>query len=144
MTTTLLAQWSLVFLCFSMAGALGGGLYEHVVLTPLWSTSPPSSFSVIQPGTGVPLQRFWIPIHSAITIFLLLSLFLTWKCPPVRRLLLIGSASYLVMRTWSGLFFIPDMLAFQKIALDSAPSTEDSRRESRAGHTGAGLENRST
>ena len=30
-----LARWSLVLLCFSMAGAFGGGLYEHVVLTPL-------------------------------------------------------------------------------------------------------------
>ena len=38
-----LARWSLIVLCFSMAGAFGGGLYEHVVLTPLWSRSPPSS-----------------------------------------------------------------------------------------------------
>ena len=26
------AQWSLMLLCFSMAGAMGGGLYEHMVL----------------------------------------------------------------------------------------------------------------
>jgi hypothetical protein len=49
-----LARWSLIVLCFSMAGAFGGGLYEHVVLTPLWSRSPPSSFSIIQRGTGRP------------------------------------------------------------------------------------------
>ena len=53
-----MAQWSLILLCFSMAAALGGGFYESIVLTPLWSKSPPSSFSIIQPGTGVPLQRF--------------------------------------------------------------------------------------
>src|SRR5919106_5356573 len=52
-----LAKSSLILLCFSMAGAIGGGLYEQIVLTPLWSGSPPSSFSIIQPGTGVPLQR---------------------------------------------------------------------------------------
>jgi hypothetical protein len=34
------------------------------VLVPLWSASPPSSFAVIQPGTGVPRQRFWIPIRE--------------------------------------------------------------------------------
>jgi hypothetical protein len=75
--TAILTRWSLVFLCCSMAGAIGGGLFEHIVLTPLWSAYPPSSFFVIQPGTGVPLQRFWIPVHSAITVFLLVSAFLT-------------------------------------------------------------------
>jgi len=52
-----LARWSLIVLCFSMAGAFGGGLYEHVVLTPLGNRSPPSSFSIIQRGTGIPGSR---------------------------------------------------------------------------------------
>jgi len=129
-----LAQWSLILLCFSMAGAFGGGLYEHIVLTPIWSASPPSSFSIIQRRTGVPLQRFWVPVHVAITVFILLSLFLTWNEVTVRRLLLIGLASYVVMRAWSGLFFIREMLAFQKIPLDSAPSPELSARVARWTH----------
>jgi len=112
----------------SMAGAFGGGLYEHIVLTPLWSASPPKSFSIIQPGTGVSLQRFWIPIHAAITIFILLTLFLTWNDVRIRQLLLIALASYVVMRVWSGLFFIREMLNFQKIPLDSPPSAELSTR----------------
>jgi hypothetical protein len=123
-----LAKWSLILLCFSMAGAIGGGLFEHIVLIPLWSASPPSSFSIIQPGTGVPLQNFWIPVHIAITIFIFLSLFLSWKEPKVRRLLLLGLCSYIVMRVWSGFFFIREMLAFQKIPLDSPPSAELSAR----------------
>src|SRR5881396_1228116 len=52
-----LAEWSVILLCFSMAAAIGGGLYEHLVLMPIWTASPPSSFAIIQPGTGVPLQR---------------------------------------------------------------------------------------
>jgi hypothetical protein len=44
-----------------MAGSFGGGLYEHIVLMPIWSASPPSSFRIIQRGTGVLLQRFWYP-----------------------------------------------------------------------------------
>ena len=128
---TNLAQWSLILLCFSMAGAFGGGLYEHIVLTPIWSASPPSSFSVIQRGTGVPLQRFWIPVHTAITIFIVLTLFLTWNDVTVRRLLLMGVASYMIMRVWSALFFIREMLAFQKIPPNSAPSAELSARVAR-------------
>jgi hypothetical protein len=124
----IVASWSLMLLCFSMAAALGGGLYESIVLMPLWSKSPPSSFAIIQPGTGVPLQRFWIPVHVAITLCLIVALVLTWGEPTVRRLLLLALVSYLVMRVWSGLFFIPEMLAFQKVPLDAAPSTALSAR----------------
>jgi hypothetical protein len=126
-----LAEWSVMLLCLSMALAIGGGLYEHMVLTPLWSASPPSSFAIIQPGTGVPLQKFWIPVHTAITVFLILSLVLTWRQMEVRRLLLIGLSSYIVMRVWSGLYFIREMLAFQQISLDSPPSAELSARVAR-------------
>jgi hypothetical protein len=62
---------------------------------------------------------------------MLLTLFSTWNDITVRRLLLIGLASYVVMRVWSGLFFIREMLAFQKIPVDSAPSAELSARVTR-------------
>lgn|SRR5690606_33729280 len=127
----MLSKWSLILLCFSFAAALGGGLYEHIVLAPIWSKSPPSSFSIIQPDTGVPLQRFWIPVHAAITLFVLSSLVLTWRDTIVRRFLLVALASYVVMRAWSGLYFIPEMLDFQKVPVDSAPSAELSARVSR-------------
>jgi hypothetical protein len=127
----LVAQGSLLLLCVSMAAALGGGFYESFVLIPLWSKSPPSSFAIIQPGTGVPLQRFWIPVHVAITLCLLLALVMTWGEPTVRCLLLVALGSYIVMRVWSGLFFIPEMLAFQKVPLDEAPSVALSARVSR-------------
>jgi hypothetical protein len=117
-----------MLLCLSMASAVGGGLYEHLVLTPLWSASPPASFAIIQPGTGVPLQQFWMPVHAAITLSLILSLALTWRQVEVRRLLLIGLGSYIVMRGWSGLFFIREMLALQQVPLDSPPSAALSAR----------------
>src|SRR5262249_5892004 len=118
------AEWSLILLCFSMAAAIGGGLYEGMVLTPLWKKSPPASFFLIQPNTGVPLQRFWIPVHIAITVFIVAALALTWSEVPVRRFLVIGFGSYIVMRVWSALYFIPEMLAFQKIPLNEPPSAE--------------------
>lgn len=118
----ILAQLSLILLNFLIATMIGGGFYEHIVLTPLWKVSPPSSFAVIQPKTGVPLQRFWIPVHIAITVFLLAAVFLTWGNGTVRLLLLVTLISYVMMRVWSALYFIPEMLAFQKISLDSTPT----------------------
>ena len=125
------AQWSLMLLCFSMAGAVGGGLFEHIVLIPLWAASPPSSFAMIQPGTGVPLRAFWIPVHVAITVSLLVSLVLAWKERKARRFLLIGLGSSVIMRVWSGLFFIPEMLAFQKVPLEAPASLELTARVAR-------------
>ena len=90
--------------------------------------SPPASFSVIQPNTGVPLQRFWIPVHLAITVFVVAPLVLTFSEAAVRRFLLIGLGSYFVMRVWSGVYFIREMLTFQKIPLDAPPSPELSAR----------------
>src|SRR5690349_9024464 len=77
---------SVILLCFAMAAVIGGGIYESVVLAPICRKSPPASFSIIQPGTGIPLQRFWIPVHVdvAIALFGLLPLRSTWNCSPVR------------------------------------------------------------
>jgi hypothetical protein len=86
--------------------------------------NPPASFSIIQEGNGVPLQRFWVPVHIAITLTLLLAIILNWSQPARRNLILIGIGCYVVMRVWSGFYFIPEMLSFQKIPLDSAPTTE--------------------
>ena len=83
----MVAQGSLILLCYSIAAAIGGGLYEHIVLTPVWSKSPPSSFSIIQPTTGVPLQRFWIPVHASITLFIILSLVMTWSDIPIAEVI---------------------------------------------------------
>ena len=40
-----IAKWSLILLCFSLAAAIGGGIYESTVLIPMWSKSPPSSLA---------------------------------------------------------------------------------------------------
>lgn len=124
----ILAKWSLILLCLAMAGAVGGGFYESILVMPLWSASPPSSFAIIQPETGVLLQDFWIPVHTAITIFVVSSLILAWKEADTRKFLLIGLVSYAIMRIWSAFFFIPEMLEFQKTPLGSPASAELSAR----------------
>ena len=56
------------------------------------------------------------------------ALVLTFSEAAVRRFLLIGLGSYFVMRVWSGVYFIREMLTFQKIPLDAPPSPELSAR----------------
>ena len=70
-------------------------------------------------------------MHAAITLFIILSLMMTSSDMTVRRLLLVALVCYIVMRVWSFLFFIPEMLAFQNVPIDSAPSAELAARVSR-------------
>jgi hypothetical protein len=116
------ANLALLFACFSVALAVGGGFYESTVVMPLWSAQPPASFAVIQKGSGIPLQRFWIPVHTLITIALIASLIANWSYADRIRSIIIGLVSYVVMRVWSFAYFIPEMLRFQNISLD-APRT---------------------
>ena len=134
------AQWSLILLCFSMAAAIGGGFYESIVLTPLWSNSPPSSFSIIQPGTGVPLQRFWIPVHVAITLFILLALVLTWGEPTVRHLLLAPWSPISSCACGAACFSSLRCSHFSRY-LWMRPHPRPCRRGSPGGHFGRGSEN---
>ncbi|MCU1275000.1 MAG: hypothetical protein JWO48_2431 [Bryobacterales bacterium] len=117
-----IADLMLLFACFSVALAVGGGIYESMVVMPQWSAQPPASFAIIQKGTGVPLQRFWIPVHILITIGLLGSLITNWNYADRKRLIIVALISYLVMRAWSFAYFIPEMLRFQDVPLDQPPT----------------------
>ena len=118
----MIADLTLLFACFSVALAVGGGIYESIVINPLWSAQPPASFAIIQKGTGVPLQRFWIPVHTLITIVLVASLITNWNYAERRKLIVIALLSYVVMRAWSFAYFIPEMLRFQTVPLDQPQS----------------------
>jgi hypothetical protein len=114
----------LLFASMGVALMLGGGIYESVVICPQWRANPPASFRIIQQSTGVPLQRFWIPVHVAITVLMIGAVTSNWGYSQRRDLLLIGAGSYIVMRLWSAVYFIPEMLCFQKVPLESAATPE--------------------
>jgi len=72
-----------------------------IVLIRQWSAQPPASFAFIQKGAGVPLQRFWIPVHTLITIGVVASLIVELESRPRRSLVIAALISNAVMRAWS-------------------------------------------
>src|SRR5580700_6692071 len=73
------------------AVALGGGLYETLLVDPVWPRNP----AVIQPRRGgLDRKRFWGPVHG---------LFVAALC------------AHLVARAWSFAYFIPWALRFEKM-----------------------------
>ena len=91
--------------------SLGGGLYEVLVLDPVWPGRP----AIIQARYGgVSRRRFWIPVHTAFEVALIAAVVIGWGHPDVRTPLLIALACHAVMRVWSLVDFIPKAVAFEK------------------------------
>lgn len=96
---------------FLACASIGGGLYEFLVLDPVWPNRP----AIIQPRNGgVSRRRFWIPVHTAFELALIVALIACWEIYDVRTALLIALASHLVMRVWSLVDFVPKAVAFEK------------------------------
>jgi hypothetical protein len=90
---------------------LGGGLYEFLVVDPVWPKRP----GIIQPRNGgVSRARFWVPVHTAFEVLLIATLVLAWRDDDVRTALLVALVSHAMMRTWSLVDFVPKAVAFEK------------------------------
>lgn len=90
---------------------LGGGVYEVLVLDPVWPQRP----AIVQPRLGgVSRRRFWIPAHSVLEVVFVVALIVSWSQPHVRTALLVAIASHLIVRVWSLVDLIPKAVAFEK------------------------------
>lgn len=113
-TSILLVALTTLLACVS----LGGGLYEALVLDPVWPGRP----AIVQPRHGgVSRRRFWIPAHTLFEIVLVVTLVVTWDQSSVRTAVLVALASHAVMRLWSLIDFVPKAVGFEK----SDPATID-------------------
>lgn len=91
--------------------SLGGGLYEALVLDPVWPGRP----AIVQSRHGgVSRRRFWIPVHAAFEVTLVAAVVVAWGHPDVRTPLLVALACHVAMRVWSFADFIPKAVAFEK------------------------------
>jgi hypothetical protein len=107
---------------------LGGGLYEFLVLDPVWPKRP----AIIQSRNGgVSRRRFWIPAHTAFELVLIVTVVLTWGQRDVRVALLVALVSHLVMRAWSLVDFIPKAVRYERAdpaTIDRVEATRWTRR----------------
>ena len=93
--------------------SLGGGIFEHAVIDRAWPNNP----AIIQPAQGgVKRVWFWLPVHVAFELCLVVALFIGWGASDVRQALLIALISHAAMRIWSAFDHIPKALAFERAA----------------------------
>jgi hypothetical protein len=111
-------------LCALVLGAigLGGGVYETLVVDPVWPDNP----AIIRRGRGgISRARFWAPAHSLYELALLISLWMVWSVTVARWWTIAALAIHLAARAWSFAYFIPRALRFEKLG----ELTEEQRRE---------------
>lgn len=119
---------SSVVFCLAIASSLGlislgGGLYEFLVIDPVWPRRP----DIIQPNRGgISRKNFWIPAHTAFELTLIVAVVMAWSPPEVRSWLLVALISHAVMRVWSLVDFVPKALAFERA--DPSNVTESAAR----------------
>lgn len=118
----------LAVVVFLACAQLGGGIYEHLVLDPVWPGRP----AIVQPRNGgVSRRRFWIPAHAAFEVALIAAVISAWGHSGVRTALLVAVASHVVMRIWSFADLIPKAVSFEKddpAAIERAAAERWTRR----------------
>jgi Domain of unknown function (DUF1772) len=99
-------QIPLWFFVLSASILTGGGIFEHVVLTPLWSGSPPESVTGWQYGG---IQRKFFIIFSPLYYLCSLALIIAswWMPQQQRKWALVAGLSGIAIGFATFLFFIP-------------------------------------
>ena len=85
---------------------MGGGLFEHLVLTPLWAGSPPES--VTQWPHGVIQGRFFGIVSPLCFLLSLALIIVSWWMPPrQRKWALVAGLTLIIMGISTFAFFLP-------------------------------------
>ena len=94
------------------AVGLGGGLYETLLVDPVWPRNP----AMIQPSRGgLDRKRFWGPVHGLFEIALLVSAWTAWSEAGARPWIIAALTAHFAARAWSFAYFIPRALRFEKM-----------------------------
>ncbi len=91
--------------------ALGGAIYEVLVVDPYWPKRP----GIIQAQNGgISRVRFWLPAPLIFEVLLVVTLILTWGDADVGVALLVALVSHAAMRLWALFDLIPRGAAFER------------------------------
>lgn len=92
--------------------ALGGGIYETLLIDRVWPDNP----KIIQPSRGgINRRRFWAPANTLYELALVVVIWLVWSDGGVRWWAVAALIIHLGARAWSFAYFIPNALRFEKL-----------------------------
>ncbi|HRH40797.1 MAG TPA: DUF1772 domain-containing protein [Pyrinomonadaceae bacterium] len=129
-------KWLVFALAFAVGIYIGGGIYETIVIQPVWTASAEVARNWNENPLFV-IQNAWffIPATNLATLLALLTLIFGWKSPPpVRFWLRLGTIILLVMYVFTLAYFIPEQLALR--GHEATKNLSDAEILTRAGRWG--------
>lgn len=111
---------ALLVAALGLSMVVGAGLLQALFVMPEYFSDPPSSLRRFQNDKSF---RFWLPLHAVIVVALGLALILEWdtrRQTPV----LWSVISYAACWAATFAFFIPGVVAFNKVDVDGPPDPE--------------------
>ncbi len=102
----------------------GAQIFETAAIVPKWSAFPPESFKMFQGNFGLDFKVFWISMHSIHELTFILAILFCWKLTHVRNGLLLLFAIHMGIRIWTLLYFVPNILEFERIANTTYTGTD--------------------
>ena len=127
-----IAQFLLYLIVTLYAINIGGNVYEMLVLTPLWTASPPESVRKFFEGTGMgrAIQKFWLSKLAKYSLFVLLgAVIAAWSVSERRLWLILALAATAVNYVLTIRYIFPRKKALFRSAGELPP--EDVRRKTR-------------
>ncbi|MEO5860075.1 MAG: hypothetical protein ABIR33_14140 [Pyrinomonadaceae bacterium] len=89
---------------------IGGAVYEHRALVPVWSSAVPASLTVFQGEYRLTPEKFWVPIHPVTVVLMIAALVANWASDR-RALILAPLVGYVVVLAITFFYFVPELMA---------------------------------
>ena len=106
----------LILACLSFIVVIGGGVYEHQALVPVWSSAVPASLAVFQGEYRLVPEKFWMLIHPVTIVLMVIALIANWASD--RRVLILAPLIVYVLIlgvTW--FYFVPELMELTQTPL---------------------------
>jgi len=114
-----------VFLAALGSGLLAGGALLVLLLLSAGLGAPSTTFAMIHPPFGGSFNLFIITLNSLMEWLLIpAALFLNWRIPKRRTLIVIAAVVYYAMRVWTYVYFVPNIFEFGELPPDGPFSAE--------------------
>jgi hypothetical protein len=109
----------LMLASISFIVVIGGAIYEHLTMVPVWTSAAPASLAMFQGDYAVAAFRFWIPIHPITVILLIAALVANWKTERRKPIALV-LGGYILVLVVTFAFFVPELLSITRSAYSPA------------------------
>ena len=116
-------KFSLYTVAFMLGIILIRGTYERIYNIPKWFANPPSTFEIIRQQAKGSAQ-FWLPVQLLYIISFVAALITNWQSTTIRNYLIFAGVSYQIVIVVTMVYFVKEIMAFQKIPVD-APLTNE-------------------